>query len=75
MPRPQAIEYNQASDAVKAVYDEIKSARKLDDVNNFWKYLANDAKTLRRTAQRKAATAARPRPSVRWCAPSSCSRP
>ena len=49
MPRPQAIEYNQASDAVKAVYDEIKSARKLDDVNNFWKYLANDAKTLRRT--------------------------
>ena len=49
MPRPKAIEYNQASDAVKAVYDEIKSARNLDDVNNFWKYLANDEKTLRRT--------------------------
>jgi AhpD family alkylhydroperoxidase len=49
MPRPKAIEYNEASDAVKAVYDEIKAARKLDDVNNFWKYLANDEQTLRRT--------------------------
>ncbi|MGO4171924.1 carboxymuconolactone decarboxylase family protein [Bosea sp. TAF32] len=49
MPRPRAIEYNEASDAVKAVYDEIKTARKLGDVNNFWKYLANDEKTLRRT--------------------------
>lgn len=49
MPRPKAIEYSEASNAVKAVYDEIKSARNLDDVNNFWKYLANDEKTLRRT--------------------------
>ncbi|WP_342358712.1 carboxymuconolactone decarboxylase family protein [Terrarubrum flagellatum] len=49
MPRPNAIEYKEASDAVKAVFDEIKSARNLDDVNNFWKYLANDEKTLRRT--------------------------
>jgi AhpD family alkylhydroperoxidase len=49
MPRPKAIEYNEASDVVKAVYDEIKTARKLDDVNNFWKYLANDEQTLRRT--------------------------
>jgi AhpD family alkylhydroperoxidase len=49
MSRPKAIEYDEASDAVKAVYDEIKAARKLDDVNNFWKYLANDEQTLRRT--------------------------
>ena len=49
MPRPKAIEYSEASDAVKAVYDEIKAARDLDDVNNFWKYLANDEQTLRRT--------------------------
>jgi AhpD family alkylhydroperoxidase len=49
MPRPKAIEYDEASDAVKALYDEIKVARKLDDVNNFWKYLANDEQTLRRT--------------------------
>ena len=49
MPSPRAIEYSEASDAVREVYDEIKSARQLDDVNNFWKYLANDEKTLRRT--------------------------
>jgi AhpD family alkylhydroperoxidase len=49
MPRPKAIEYENASDAVKAIYDDIKTSRKLDDVNNFWKYLANDEKTLRRT--------------------------
>ena len=46
MPRPKAIEYSEASDAV---YDDIKAARNLDDVNNFWKYLANDERTLRRT--------------------------
>lgn len=49
MPRPQAINYEDASDEVKAVYDDIKSSRSLDDVNNFWKYLANDPTTLRRT--------------------------
>lgn len=49
MPRPRAIDYEQASDAVKAVFDDIKSSRNLEDVNNFWKYLANDEKTLRRT--------------------------
>ena len=49
MPSPRAIEYSEASDAVREVYDEIKSARQLDDVNNFWKYFANDEKTLRRT--------------------------
>jgi AhpD family alkylhydroperoxidase len=47
--RPAPIEYRDASDAVKAVYDEIMSARNVKDVNNFWKYLANDEKTLRRT--------------------------
>ncbi|MET3663187.1 carboxymuconolactone decarboxylase family protein [Aquamicrobium ahrensii] len=49
MPKPKAINYEQASDAVKAVFDDIKSSRNLEDVNNFWKYLANDEKTLRRT--------------------------
>ncbi len=49
MPKPGAINYEQASDAVKAVFDDIKSSRNLEDVNNFWKYLANDEKTLRRT--------------------------
>ena len=49
MPRPKAIEYENASDAVKAIYDDIKTSRKLDDVNNFWKYLARDPALLKRT--------------------------
>jgi len=47
--RPKPIEYAAASPAVRAVYDEIKTARNVPDVNNFWKYLANDEATLRRT--------------------------
>lgn len=47
--RPKPIEYNEASATVKAVYDDIKTARNVKDVNNFWKYLANDEAGLRRT--------------------------
>jgi AhpD family alkylhydroperoxidase len=43
------IEYKDASPAVRAVFDDIKRARKVDDVNNFWKYLAHDPASLRRT--------------------------
>ncbi len=43
------IEYADASPAVRAVYDDIKTARNVADVNNFWKYLAHDPVTLRRT--------------------------
>jgi len=43
------IEYSDASPEVRAVFDEIKEARGVDDVNNFWKALANDPATLRRT--------------------------
>jgi AhpD family alkylhydroperoxidase len=43
------IEYENASDEVRAVYDEIMALRKVDRVNNFWKALANDPVTLRRT--------------------------
>ena len=46
---PQPIEYDDASRDVRAIYDEIKQARGVNDVNNFWKYLANDPVTLRRT--------------------------
>ena len=49
MPKPQAVEYDQASEEVKRIFDDIKSSRKIADVNNFWKYIANDEKTLRRT--------------------------
>jgi AhpD family alkylhydroperoxidase len=47
MPKP--IEYADASPAVRAVYDDIKRSRNVPDVNNFWKYLAHDPATLKRT--------------------------
>ena len=43
------IEYAEASAEVRAVYDDIKATRKIDDVNNFWKALAIHPPTLRRT--------------------------
>ena len=46
---PQPISAASASPQVRAVFDDIKATRKVDDVNNFWKYLANDPATLRRT--------------------------
>ena len=46
---PPPIEYADASRAVRAVYDDIKKTRNVPDVNNFWKYLARDPVTLKRT--------------------------
>lgn len=46
---PRLIEYAEAGPEVRAVYDEIKAARGVPDVNNFWKALAVDPATLRRT--------------------------
>jgi AhpD family alkylhydroperoxidase len=43
------IEYSDASEEVRAVYDDIMAKRKVADVNNFWKALAHDPKTLKRT--------------------------
>ena len=43
------IEYEEASDEVRAVYDDIMASRKVDWINNFWKVLANDPATLKRT--------------------------
>src|SRR6059058_3036253 len=43
------IEYKDASPEVRAVYDDILATRKTDYINNFWKSLANDPATLRRT--------------------------
>jgi AhpD family alkylhydroperoxidase len=45
------IEYEQASSEVRAVYDDIMATRKTDRVNNFWKAIAHDLTTLRRTWQ------------------------
>lgn len=49
MPSVKPIEYADASPAVRAVYDDIMQTRKIDWINNFWKVLANDPATLRRT--------------------------
>jgi AhpD family alkylhydroperoxidase len=43
------IEYKDASADVRAVYDDIMATRKTDSINNFWKAIANDPATLRRT--------------------------
>jgi len=48
MTMPKPIEYADANDDVRAVFDDIKAKRNVEDVNNFWKYLANDPKTLKR---------------------------
>jgi len=45
------IEYQDASPEVRDVYDDIMTTRKTDWINNFWKALAHDPVTLRRTWQ------------------------
>ena len=49
MSKPKPIDYRKASARVRAVYDDIKASRNVPDVNNFWKYLANDPALLERT--------------------------
>ena len=43
------IEYEDASPEVRAIYDDIMATRKVDRVNNFWKAIAHDPVTLKRT--------------------------
>ena len=43
------IEYADAPLEVREVYDDILSVRQTDYINNFWKALAHDPVTLRRT--------------------------
>jgi AhpD family alkylhydroperoxidase len=46
---PVLIEYEDASPEVRAVFDDIMSTRHTDWINNFWKALARDPATLKRT--------------------------
>ena len=48
-PIVRLIEYADASPEVRAVYDDIMATRKTDWINNFWKVLAHDPATLKRT--------------------------
>ena len=43
------ISENESTGKVKEVFDEIKTVRKITEVPNFWKYLANDPNELERT--------------------------
>ena len=45
------IDYEQATPEVRAIYDDIMATRQTDWINNFWKALAHDPATLRRTWQ------------------------
>jgi len=49
MARPRPVEYADATPEVRAVFDDIKAARKIPDVTNFWKYLASDPTLLKQT--------------------------
>ena len=43
------VEYADAGPEVRAVYDDIMATRKTDWINNFWKAIAHDPATLKRT--------------------------
>jgi AhpD family alkylhydroperoxidase len=43
------VEYKDASPEVRAVYDDIMAVRKIGWINNFWKAIANDPASLKRT--------------------------
>jgi len=45
------VEYHDATDEVKTIYDDIMATRGSDWVNNFWKALASQPELLRRTWQ------------------------
>ena len=51
MTMVRLIEYAEANTEVRAVYDDIMKTRRTDWINNFWKVLANDPATLRRSWQ------------------------
>src|SRR5436305_11557325 len=49
MPPLPLIEESAASPEVRAVFADIRKTRNTDWINNFWRALANDPATLRRT--------------------------
>ena len=49
MPIFKTISEKQAKGKVKKIFDEIKRARKIKKIPNFWKTLANNPETLERT--------------------------
>ncbi len=51
MSTVKLIEYAEAPEEVREVYDDIMKTRETDYINNFWKALANHPATLKRVWQ------------------------
>lgn len=49
MATVQLVRYQEATPEVRAVFDDIKRTRQVEEVNNFWMALANHPETLKRT--------------------------
>lgn len=49
MPTVRLLTDDELSPAARAVFDDIRATRKTDYVNDFWRALANDPVTLKRT--------------------------
>ena len=49
MPLLKIISENKAKGKVKKIYDQIKKTRKINKIPNFWKTIACDPLTLKRT--------------------------
>ena len=49
MPMFKPISEDEAKGKVKEIFEEIKTARQITEVPNFWKSLANNPETLERT--------------------------
>ena len=47
MATVKLLDYEDVPAEAKAVYDEIKASRAVEDVNNFWKAMANNPSALR----------------------------
>ena len=48
MPIFKPVQESEAKGKVKEIYEEIKNVRKITEVPNFWKYIANNPETLER---------------------------
>ena len=49
MPIFKKISEKKANNKVKKIFNEIKKVRKINNIPNFWKTIANDTETLERT--------------------------
>lgn len=49
MPIFKPVNEKNINGTIKEVFDDIKKSRKVNEVPNFWKYIANDTETLKRT--------------------------